>query len=215
MSETNTNARKIKRFYADFSFWALMASNLTVIAWALSEGWSLAIIMWIYWSQSVFIGIFWFVKMLKLKEFSTKGVRVNGRPVKPTEKTKKEAAVFFLIHYGSFHFAYCLFLGGKFKSVLMFQLLVSVGIFLVYECYSFFYNKKWQTKGKPNIGMMMVFPYARVIPMHLTICIAFSDWGQKQTLTLFLFLKLLADMVMHMVERRGFADVGKKNGSPV
>ncbi len=215
MSETNTNVRKKKPFYSDLSFWALFASNLIVIAWALKEGWSLAILMWIYWSQSVFIGIFWFFKILALKEFSTKGVKVNGLHVKPTKKTKNEAAGFFLIHYGLFHIVYALALGKEFKSVPIFQLLVSVGIFLVYQCYSFFYNKKWEAKGKPNIGTMMFFPYARIIPMHLTMCIAFSEWGQKQTLALFLSLKLLADIIMHMVERRGFADYEKINSSPV
>lgn len=215
MSETNTNIRKIKRFYSDSSFWALIVSNLIVIAWALLDGWSLAIIMWVYWSQSVFIGIFWFFKILALKDFSTKGFKINGRSVKPTKKTKNETAIFFLIHYGFFHIVYSIFLGGKFRSVPIFQLLVSAGIFFTYQCYSFFYNKKWEAKRKPNIGTMMFFPYARIIPMHITIIIAFSDWGQQQALALFLFLKLLADMVMHVVERRGFADFEKKDSSPV
>jgi hypothetical protein len=53
---------------------------------------------------------------------------------------------------------------------------------------------------------MMFFPYARVIPMHFTIIFGASDWGQKQPLALFLFLKLLADVIMHIIERRGFGD---------
>ena len=206
MNKTDTNIRKIKHFYSDLSFWALITSNLIVMVWALFEKWSLAIIMWIYWSQSAFIGIFWFIKILTLKDFSTKGFKINGRAVKPTKETKNQTAIFFLIHYGFFHIVYSIFLGGKFKSVPIFQLLVSASIFLIYQCYSFFYNKKWKAKGKPNIGTMMFFPYARIIPMHITIIIAFSDWGQQQALALFLFLKLLADMVMHVVERKGFAD---------
>ena len=211
MSETNTNVRKIKRFYTDLSFWALIASNLIVIAWALLEGWSLDIIMWVYWSQSVFIGIFWFFKILALKDFSTKGFKINGRPVKPTTKTKNETAIFFLIHYGFFHIVYSIFLGGKFKSVPIFQLLVSAGIFFIYQCYSFFYNKKWEAKRRPKYdGIMMFFPYARIVPMHVMLCIGLSEWGQKQALALFLFLKLLADMIMHMIERGCFTDVEKK-----
>jgi hypothetical protein len=206
MSETNTNIRKKTSFYLDSSFWALTASNLIVIAWALLEGWSLEIMMWIYVSQSVFIGIFWFFKILALKEFSTSGFKINKKSVKPTKATKYQTAVFFLVHYGFFHIFYAVFLGAKLKSVPISQLLVPAGIFFLYQSYSFFHNKKWETKGKPNIGAMMFFPYARIIPMHITMVIAFSDWGQRQALALFLFLKLLADMVMHMVERRGFAD---------
>ncbi|MHC4088416.1 MAG: DUF6498-containing protein [Planctomycetota bacterium] len=208
MSETNTNVRKKKPFYSDLSFWALFASNLIVIAWALKEGWSLAIIMWIYWSQSVFIGVFWFFKILNLKDFSTEGVQIGGQSVKPTKVAKKDTAVFFLLHYGFFHIVYSILLAGKFKSVPIFQILLPAGIFFLYQCFSFFYNKKWEAKGKPNIGTMFFFPYARIIPMHLTMCIALSDWGQRQALALFLSLKLLADIIMHMVEHRGFADPG-------
>lgn len=206
MSKTSTNAGKKKRFYSDLSFWILLTSNLIVIVWALLEEWSLAILMWIYWSQSVFIGIFWFFKMLSLKEFSTKGFYSGGRKVKTTKAAKIETAVFFLVHYGLFHIGYSVFLGAHFKSVPIFQILIPSAIFFLYQAYSFFYNRKWKAKGKPNIGKMMFFPYARILPMHLTMCIAFSEWGQKQTLTLFLSLKLLSDMIMHTIEHRGFAD---------
>lgn len=206
MSETNTNVKDITRFYSDSSLWALTASNLIVIIWALLEGWSLAILMWVYWSQSAIIGVFWFFKMLSLKDFSTRGFKINNRSVAPTTSTKIQTAVFFLFHYGFFHVGYAVMLTNKFESVPMFETLTAAGIFFVYQCYSFFYNRKWEAKGKPNIGTMMFFPYARIIPMHITIVIAFSDWGQQQALALFLFLKLLADVVMHVVERAGFAD---------
>lgn len=206
MSERSTNVKKITCFYSDTSFWALIASNLIVIAWALLEGWSLAILMWVYWSQSAIIGAFWFFKILSLKDFSTKGFKINDQSVEPTKATKIQTAIFFLFHYGFFHFGYLIFLGEKFKFMPTFQLLMAASVFFVYQCYSFFYNRKWEAKGKPNIGTMMFFPYARIIPMHLTILFAFSNWGQQQALALFLFLKLLADVVMHVVERKGFAD---------
>lgn len=202
----NKNIKSKRPFYSDLSFWALIATNLFVIAWALLEGWSLAILMWVYWSQSVIIGVFWFFKILALKDFSTKGFNINDQPVEPTKATKIQTAIFFLFHYGFFHVVYSALLRGKFEFVPIFQTLVAASIFFVYQCYSFFYNRKWKAKGKPNIGTMMFFPYARIIPMHITICIAFSNWGQQQALALFLFLKLLADVVMHVVERKGFAD---------
>ena len=206
MSGTSTNIKKITRFYSDPSFWALIASNLIVITWALLEGWSLAILMWVYWSQSAIIGIFWFVKILVLKDFSTKDFKINGQPVDPTKATKIQTAVFFLFHYGFFHVVYSIFLKVEFKFVPTFQLLMAASVFFIYQCYSFFYSRKWETKGKPNIGTMIFFPYARIIPMHITLFIAFSEWGQQRVLALFLFLKMLADVIMHVVERKGFAD---------
>jgi len=207
-----------KYFSSDLSLWALIGSNLIMIAWALIEGWSLGVIMWIYWTQSVAIGILWFFKILTLKEFSTKDFKINDRPVAPTTGTKNQTAVFFLLHYGFFHLGYSIFLHTIFKSVNRPPIFLMAGIFLAYQCFSFFYNRKWQQKQKPNIGKMMFFPYARIIPMHITI-IAGGFLQEKlgltflsnATLVLFMLLKTLADVIMHTVEHRGFADK-PKNG---
>jgi len=44
----------------------------------------------------------------------------------------------------------------------------------------------------------MFFPYARIIPMHLTII--FGMLLGKGAIVLFLTLKTLADMIMHVLE---------------
>jgi hypothetical protein len=85
------------------------------------------------------------------------------------------------------------------------------GLFLVYQCFSFFYNRKWEDKRKPNIGKMFCFPYARIIPMHVTILfgVILSSWGTfagKMALVLFMLLKTFADVIMHIVETKGFGD---------
>jgi len=202
-----------KHFYSDLSFWALIFSNLMVIIWVLIEECSLAVVMWVYWSQSVSIGILWFFKILSLKEFSTKGFKINGRAVEPTTSTKIQTAVFFLIHYGFFHLIYSFFLKGMFESVQLVPIFLMAGIFFVYQCFSFFYNKKWKNKRKPNIGTMMFFPYARIIPMHITIIAggALQTSGGEislvnASLLIFMLLKTLADILMHTVEKRGFGD---------
>jgi hypothetical protein len=81
-------------------------------------------------------------------------------------------------------------------------------LFFFYQGFSFFYNRKWETPGKPNIGILMFFPYARVIPMHITICLVGGygeNYGGKFVLALFVFLKTMADVIMHIVEKRGFS----------
>lgn len=210
--------RKAKgHFYSDLSLWALIASNLVVIIWALIEEWPLAIAMWVYWSQSIAIGILWFFKILSLKEFSTKGFKINGRSVEPTTSTKIQTAIFFLIHYGFFHLIYSIFLSGMFKSVKLFPVFLTGGLFFVYQCFSFFYNKKWEGKQKPNVGTMMFFPYARIIPMHITIIaggalqkVAGGTFLANAPLLIFMLLKTLADVIMHVVEKRGFGDKPEK-----
>lgn len=204
-----------KGFCSDLSLLALIFSNLAVIIWALIEGWSLGVLMWVYWSQSVNIGIFWFFKILSLKEFSTEGFKINNRSVEPTVHTKKQTAVFFLIHYGFFHLIYSVFLGGMFKSVKLVPIFLMAGVFFAYQCFSFFYNRKWENKQKPNIGTMMFFPYARIIPMHITIILGgFLSGGMSGTLdeafvkrvplAVFMLLKTGADVFMHIREKKGF-----------
>jgi hypothetical protein len=45
----------------------------------------------------------------------------------------------------------------------------------------------------------MFYPYARVIPMHLTLTLGFFI---SSPLLFFLLLKTLADAIMHVVEHR-------------
>ena len=213
MIKTNGTIQKTTPFYFDASLWALILSNLIIIAWALIERWSLSPLMWIYWCQSAIIGFFWFFKIWGLKEFSTKDFKVNGRSVRPTQRIKKQTALFFLAHYGFFHFGYLVFLKNELEDVRVFPILTAAGIFFVYQGYSHFYNRKWLSETKPNIGKMMFFPYARIIPMHFTILFGSTQWGQRQPLALFLFLKLLADVIMHIVEHCGFGD--KKSSVPM
>ena len=65
---------------------------------------------------------------------------------------------------------------------------------------------------------MMFFPYARIIPMHITIIAGgFLEksvgvtFQANATLVLFMLLKTLADIIMHTVERRGFGDKPAKS----
>ena len=71
-------------------------------------------------------------------------------------------------------------------------------LFLGNHVFSYFYNKPRDT-GRQKIGTLMFYPYARIIPMHLTLILGvFLDGG----LLLFLLLKTLADVIMHVVEHR-------------
>ena len=78
---------------------------------------------------------------------------------------------------------------------------VCVLTFLVNHAFSYAQNKERDAKRVPNIGTIMFFPYARIIPMHLTIIFG-SHFAKASTgdLVLFLGLKTVADVIMHMVE---------------
>lgn len=201
---------KSKTILGDLSLWGLILSNLIVVVWAVIEGWSLGVIIWVYWCQSVIIGIWWFIKMLTLKEFSTKDFKINDMSVSPTEKTKKRVSVSFLVNYGVFHALYLRFMCGLFEVEHIIPIVLMASVFFIYQAFSFFYNKKWGIAKKPNIRKMFFFPYARIIPIHLIIILggwlSGGEFEGKQTLAMFMILKMIADVIMHIVERKGFAD---------
>lgn len=194
-----------KNFLAEPSLWLLLISNCVTIFFALVEGWGLSTVLWVYWFQSVTIGVFNFVRIMQLKEFSTEGFKINGRSVEPTEGTKRSTAFFFLLHYGLFHFVYAIFLftgkfGGALEERIIFDsktIFIAAGIFFVNHLFSFIYNKPRDTK-KQNIGTLMFYPYARILPMHLIIMFGFIFGGGA--ILFFLIIKTIADMIMHGIE---------------
>ena len=192
---------------------SLILSNLLTIVLALIYNFNIMAVLWIYWSQSVIIGIFNFFRILSLKNFSTKGFRVNRQPVTAKLATKVFLAFFFAIHYGGFHVTYAFFLGFfTFVNVLGTAALsvadfgyigLMALVFFANHLFSFLHNRKLD-EGKQNIGRVMIYPYARIIPMHLTIIFGgmflVTGLAGPIVLVFFLVLKTLADVAMHSSE---------------
>jgi hypothetical protein len=58
-----------------------------------------------------------------------------------------------------------------------------------------------------NFGKLFLLPYLRIVPMHLTI-LAPALFGLKPS-TIFLVLKMIADLVMYFVTRSLYGGVRK------
>ncbi len=191
---------------ADRSAQMLLLSNSIVMALVLVQQWSLINLLWVYWWQNVIIGFLNWRRIVNLKEFSSSGLKIDGRLVENTPKTRKEVAWFFLAHYGLFHLAYLIFILGindeKSPEGVM-HTAIGLSIFLVNHVFSHYYNRKQDSSGKTNIGAIMFFPYLRVVPMHLVI-IAGAWLTQESIWALFIFLllKSVVDLIMHFVGHR-------------
>ncbi|MDD5593700.1 MAG: DUF6498-containing protein [Candidatus Margulisbacteria bacterium] len=197
------------------SLWSLITANLLVAALALRFDWSLIELLWIYWCQSVIIGVINFIKLLTLADFSTEGFTVNGRSVPANQLTKFSTALFFALHYGTFHLVYLIFLsvftlagnelplGPGVTSVA--GIVFSTLVFLANHLFSFYSNWPQERLGT-NIGQQMFIPYVRIIPMHLTIIfgavLGSATGGTFVPLLLFLALKTFADVALHLYEHR-------------
>ena len=157
---------------------SLITANLLVAALALRFHWSLVELLWIYWSQSVIIGVINFFKILSLSQFSTEGYTMNGHSVPADQGTKISTALFFAAHYGTFHLVYLIFLlvfslegaelGFGAGAISLYGILFSSLLFLANHLFSFFTYWPQERQGA-NIGRLMFFPYTRIFPMHLTI----------------------------------------------
>ena len=185
----------------------LLASNLLTIVLALVQHWDVAVLMWIYWGQSLVIGYYNVHRILGLERFSTRGFRINHRPVAPTRRTQRQTAGFFTLHYGLFHLFYGLFMvndAALGNDVSLFMVMVCIVAFWLNHGYSYRHTRARDRERVPNIGSIMFFPYLRIVPMHLMILFghAFMDNGPL-ALLFFLLLKTAADAAMHVVGHAG------------
>ncbi len=190
---------------ADRSVYPLIAANLLAIALALATRMSLRELMLVYWMQSVIIGLSFAIRMLSLERFTTDGLKMNDQPLEATPRNRTRIAFFFAIHYGFFHFVYLMFLAfdpASAKSAPWAALgfwFCAAG-FALSHGYSLLQNIAKDRAGEPNLGTLMMLPYARIVPMHATILAGGLLHAGAATLILFCVLKTVADVVMHTVE---------------
>ena len=144
------------------------------------------------------IGLFNFVDILTVKNIIAGSMELNDSPVKSTAKTKGCAASFFAVHYGTFHFAYGIFILVYSKLAIDFRfVLIGLAAFSLNLVVQFIRNKQWQQTHSVNLGAMFFLPYLRIVPMHLMILgPAFLHW---QASTIFLVLKTAADVIMYLI----------------
>lgn len=200
-----------KDIHMDASTWMLLLTNMLTIVLALYEKWDIGSVMWIYWIQSVIIGVFQFIKILDQQKFLMTNVQIDNQPALPTVASKYFIAIFFAFHYGFFHFGYLTFLvmffgGVKLPLVTISSLML---LFAGNHLYSFLANRARDRQREQSLGAMMFKPYARIIPMHLTILFggfllenAGSLVANQLALIIFLVIKTGADLIMHQSEHQ-------------
>ena len=202
-----------KEMFKSFSVWSLLISNLLIALFTIIEKQSVLNVLWVYWFQSVIIGVFNFFKILSLKEFSVDGLKMNNKLLTTSKAAKASVATFFLFHYGFFHFVYAIFLFSFFsmggilngKIDTTFILLTSL-IFFVNYLMEFIFTLRREQSTVQSLPKLMMAPYKRIIPMHLTIILsgfvmvggAFSTTDPNITILLiFIGLKTFMDLVTH------------------
>lgn len=191
-------ARKI---FTDPAFYILLLFNLYCIYEYKQNPQSYITLVWIFWCQSVLIGVFNFLELLTTKNVQAQGFTMNNQPVDP-QKGRGCYAGFFLFHYGTFHLVYLIFLAVKTGvSGLDTKLfLLSLCILFASQVAAFFRHKQTYRESPPNLGFLFFAPYLRVVPMHLMIL--GPAFLKMQPATVFLVLKTAMDVVGYLLTQR-------------
>lgn len=209
---------------------SLLSANLITIGLAVAGNWDAATVIFIYWAQSVIIGIFTVLTILGAdttaisaamnRSYAKKGETCTVDP----GRVRTQAwilAVIFAIHYGIFHVAYYFFIveSGLFGVVDLSSpgIWFSCGIFFVNHLFSFLYYRNRLQQDEEFMTDTFTGPYYRIIPMHLTIMFGaivtlvlgiFGITSTLPVLVLFLILKTAADLAMHLRKHAGWQGTG-------
>ena len=149
----------------------------------------------IYWVQSVAIGVSFFVRMSL----------AVGRPGPVGDFSDASdrgfMLLFFPVHFGLFHVLYYIFIKPAASPDLLSPLVLCGAVFVLCHAYSLWQNIERDRVAGAHFSTLFWLPYARVLPMHVTIIFG-RQIGAEHALLLFLGLKTFMDVLMHAVEHR-------------
>jgi len=201
---------------------SLIFANVVTIVLAVIGGWDLATVLFVYWAQSIIIGIFSVISLLgadtaTLQADLKKPIDERGGSEKISSRFvwfyKCMLAGFFCLHYGLFHWGYYAFIveSGFFGTVNFSDpnIWLSCALFFANHLYSHITYRHEGPKGSGYINEQFFTPYRRIIPMHLTIIFGsivifvLAVAGIPSTLpvlVLFLLLKMYSDISAHLIK---------------
>jgi len=189
---------------------AIVLSNLATLAAALIQSWGMVQLLWPFWAQSVIIGLY---AMRRI-------ARAAGHDAR--------YPLFFLVHYGGFHFVYLvllialsgsadaqgyvpvnnadsgeimqLYAGTQGPLDVLIYLGLAVAFWLGHRA-SYQQHIEADLAHDPDPGKLMMLPYLRIVPMHLTLIFGVL-LGGSGTIAFFVLLKTGADVALHHLEHR-------------
>ena len=204
---------KKKRIFLDPGFWILVGINAYLVYHYYQDPTIFTTLIWLYWCQSVMMGLFNFVDMLTVRtvENEDKAARPgklldalnsnNNAKGDSILNSKVPSSIFFAVHYGFFHLVYLVFIAsmkrtGQFQWDLFKYFLIA---FFFGQIFTFIQHKIQQRTHASNLGRMFFLPYLRIIPMHLTILV--PAFLHVSAMGIFLILKAFADVIMYVITK--------------
>lgn len=187
----------------DSSVLFLIFANIFAILIFFVQKWDFSNLLFLYWFQSVVIGVFYSIKIFTLKNFSAKNISINGKCLESNSKGKFSAGLFFLLHYGILHIGYLKFLSGTLWFDVKFDFFMFLSMFLFFgnHLFSFIKNSNNDYSKIKDLGKIFYAPYMRVIPMNFILWVGFL-WIDSWIIAVFLMLKIVSDVLMHNLDHQ-------------
>ena len=195
--------KPLTRILTDPYIYILILMNLYFIYEYKDDPKKYTSIIWLFWVQSVLIGLFNFLELYTTKNVDAKDFKLNDQQVDPQRSTGCYSW-FFLFHYEFFHLGYFIFLLVllKFTDIDFSFLKLAFLILLANQIFVFIRHKQEYKREMPRLGTMFFMPYLRIIPMHMMILLpAFMHW---QPALVFLILKTVFDVIGHLISTRWY-----------
>ena len=188
----------LKKVITDWSLWVLIMFNLYLLDYYNGHPAEIGTLIFLYWAQSVLIGVVNFFDILTVSNIKPGSFTINDKPIEESGKGTGCVALFFLVHYGIFHFVYLIFILVKMFGGINFHfVLIGIGILAVSMVVDFVRRKIRQQHKEINIGTLFFLPYVRIVPMHFMILL--PEFLHISNFTVFIILKIVMDLLMHFV----------------
>jgi hypothetical protein len=195
----------------------LVIANLVPLFGVFAWGWSVAELLFMYWTESAIIGFFNVLKMALARGPMTGSMSVEiplaGASTHDTAMPigalmfKLVTIPFFIVHYGIFmsvHLAFLIaFFFESFSPGLAFAVILGSASLFVSHGVSFVLNYLGKKEYlKASAGSLMAAPYPRIVLMQFVIIL-----GALIGAPMLIFVpgKILIDAYAHLKEREHFA----------
>jgi len=152
---------------------SLTVCNLIVILWTVLAKWSFVAVMWVYWTQSIGIGIVWLIRVFSLKNFLVGKRRGRkGPPFEPTFWHKTRVVCAVVLIYGLLHAAYAGFLRSFREPVDFVPIIIAGFLFFAGQLLSFFKEEKLDKDRPPYLQSLNLVLFIRILPIHVVAMVS-------------------------------------------
>lgn len=194
----------------------LVISNLLTIILIILYRESFLTSLWIYWGQSILIGISSCVKIIRTPHFQVD----NQADINPNTAAGKTTLVAFLfIFIIVFHAVYAVFLGivlpliVKTFSYHLMPVATGIIVFAVYYFIDIISSRKTETQVEPRQESFVYGFFFQILPIHITILVAVmvflttylsgnEFFANMAVLIIFQILKTLAEVVTWLYRQK-------------